>query len=345
MTEIQPIAESGVLLHVGVHKTGTTALQAALAKHRSELSTAQITYPGEEDAQHRAAMGLLGKTWGWRGRGGGEVRKRHFKTLAKQVRNTPGRVIVSSEFFCEANDAQAAEAVRAFGKPVEVLITVRNLGYILPSSWQQYLKNGLTWWYSSWLKEMLTNQADTKVTSSFWRRHDIGRVATTWANAVGSEHVTVVVLTDSTRDAGFRAVEALAGLPNGVLAHSDAANRSMTEAEAFTVIGLNKQIKKELSWNAYVRLIRNGLVKGMIAARTPSASEPKLATPDWALDRAAELGAAAAATVKSLGVNVIGDIDELGRRLPTPTPHGSAPLPIDAAIEALSALINARKSS
>ena len=335
------INDDGVLLHVGVHKTGTTALQGALASKRDELAELGVLYPGPEEAQHRAAMGLLGKLWGWRDRGGGEVRKSNFTKLAKQVRANSGRVIVSSEFFCEADDAQAAEAVKAFGKPVDVMITVRNLGLILPSSWQQYLKSGLNWWYTPWLKEMLENKENPRITASFWRRHDIGRVARTWSRAVGPEHVHVVVLSDDARDRGFRTTETLAGLPSGMLAHEDAANRSMTEAEAFTLLLLNKEIKAETDWITYQKLVRVGMVRGMVAERKPGKDEPKLATPDWALDRASELGGEMADVVRGLGVNVIGDINELGRRLPTPTPHGSAPMPIDAAVAAVRGMIGA----
>lgn len=338
------IDENGLLLHVGVHKTGTTALQGALASSREELAALGVLYPGPEEAQHRAAMGALGKHWGWRGRGGGNVRRSHFTKLAKQVRGHSGRAIVSSEFFCEATDAQAVEIVRAFGKPVDVMITVRNLGLILPSSWQQYLKSGLNWWYTPWLKEMLENKEHPKITASFWQRHDIGRVATAWARAVGPERVHLVVLEDSARDRGFRTTEALAGLPSGMLSHEDAANRSMTEAEAFTLLLLNKEIKAETDWITYQKLVRVGMVRGMVANRTPAKDEPKLATPDWALDRAAELGSDMADVVEALDVDVIGDLGELRRRLPTPTPHGSAPMPIDAAVAAVAGMVTAVKT-
>lgn len=338
------IDENGLLLHVGVHKTGTTALQGALAAKRDELLALGVLYPGPDDAQHRAAMGALGKHWGWRGRGGGDVRKSHFTKLAKQVRSHPGRAIVSSEFFCEATDEQAASIVKAFGKPVDVMITVRNLGMILPSSWQQYLKSGLNWWYTPWLKEMLENKQSPKITASFWQRHDIGRVVTAWSRAVGPERVHVVVLEDAARDRGFRTTEALVGLPAGLLAHEDSANRSMTEAEAFTLLLLNKEIKAETDWITYQKLVRVGMVRGMVANRTPAKDEPKLATPDWALDRAAELGSQMAAIVSGLGVEIVGDINEVGRRLPTPTPHGSAPMPIDAAVAAVAGMVDAVKT-
>ncbi|MDE0975237.1 MAG: hypothetical protein OSA11_09165, partial [Candidatus Nanopelagicales bacterium] len=66
---VSPIAPDGVLLHVGVHKTGTTAIQAALADSRRELTFRDVRYPGKLQAQHRAALALLGRPWGWNNRG------------------------------------------------------------------------------------------------------------------------------------------------------------------------------------------------------------------------------------------------------------------------------------
>lgn len=53
-------------LHVGLHKTGTTSIQSALAENRSALSAAGILYPdlsppykNSADAQHKIAKALL----------------------------------------------------------------------------------------------------------------------------------------------------------------------------------------------------------------------------------------------------------------------------------------------
>ena len=93
-----PIAPDGVLLHVGVHKTGTTAIQAALADSRRELASRDVRYPGKLQAQHRAALALLGRPWGWNNRGGGVMDREHFDRLVRRTRKAPGRVVISSEF-------------------------------------------------------------------------------------------------------------------------------------------------------------------------------------------------------------------------------------------------------
>ena len=45
-----PLPERAICLHIGVHKTGTTALQAALAAARPELRRNGVSYPGSRVA-------------------------------------------------------------------------------------------------------------------------------------------------------------------------------------------------------------------------------------------------------------------------------------------------------
>ena len=60
---VPALPPDAVLLHVGVHKTGTTAIQAALADARPELRRAGVLYPGKRKAQHRSAMAVTQRTW------------------------------------------------------------------------------------------------------------------------------------------------------------------------------------------------------------------------------------------------------------------------------------------
>ncbi len=53
------VPRGGLLLHIGPHKTGTTALQAAFAEARPRLETFGVSYPGQHAAPHGAAMARL----------------------------------------------------------------------------------------------------------------------------------------------------------------------------------------------------------------------------------------------------------------------------------------------
>ncbi|MSX64939.1 MAG: hypothetical protein F2763_09625, partial [Actinobacteria bacterium] len=229
------IPSNGVLLHVGVHKTGTTAIQAALADARGDLASSGVVYPGKSQAQHRAALAILQRTWGWNQRGGSVVDRSQFDALARQVANSKGRVVISSEFFCEADADKCVDVISNLGAGrVQVLVTLRNLGRLLPSSWQQYLKYGLTKGYEPWLEDVFAKSGTSNMSPTFWRRHDHGAVVTRWAEAVGPQNVTVLILEDVDRSAMFRTFAQLIGVPPEVLtSRMDlTSNRSMTAAEA-----------------------------------------------------------------------------------------------------------------
>jgi hypothetical protein len=92
--------------------------------------------------------------------------------------------------------------------------------------------------------------------------------------------------------------------------------------------------------------MRYGAVEHMKDARMPSPDEPKIATPAWALARAAEISAEMAGRIDALGVNIVGDISSLGKLPadgqdltadgPDPAGDGSAPpmVPVEAAVRA-----------
>ena len=346
--DISPIPSHGVLLHIGVHKTGTTAIQAALADARPELLTRNIRYPGKLQAQHRAALAVLGRPWGWNTRGGGVLDRAHFDKLVKRTTQAPGRVVISSEFFCEASQEQATDVIKELTgpgqRPIRVVITLRNLGKLLPSSWQQYLKYGLTTPYVTWLEDVFATPGSSKMTPTFWKRHDHGDVVRRWAAAVGSENVTVIVLEDLPREFIFEAFAQFLDIPAEMLVDRMdlTSNRSMTAAEAEVLVRLNKRVKKSMQWNDYVRLVRRGVALGMVEGREPADSEPRLFTPQWALDAAQQSGSASADLIGNTGVQVLGNLDALRVGLssgePDQGPVGS--LPIDAAVQALVSIID-----
>src|SRR4029077_21062637 len=118
-------------------------------------------------------------------------------------------------------------------------------------------------------------------------------------------------------------------------------NRSLTAAETELVRMLNEEFRRR-DWphRNYARFMRYGAVEHMKTARQPSPAEPRIATPAWALARAAEISAEMAARIEALGVNIVGDLSSLGK-LPgdgsdPAGDEGSAPplLPVEAAARA-----------
>lgn len=349
LPDVPALPEDAVLLHIGVHKTGTTAIQAALADARPQLAAVGVAYPGHKPAHHPAALSMLDRTWGWAGNGGRQVPAARFDTLRDQVAAASGRVAISSEFFCEGDDAVAQRAVDGLGgERVHVVVTLRNFGRLLPSSWQQYLKYGLVTQYEDWLRDVFGLSETKGRTPSFWKRNDHGAVVRRWAAAAAPERLTVVILEDVDRSAQFVTFAQLLGIDPEVLVQrmNLTSNRSMTAAEAEAIRQLNAAVRPHMTWGEYQRLVRNGAALGIVEGRTPGPDEARLATPDWALDLAAEHGARFADEIAASGVRVVGSLDALRTRLPSePAVDGrDAVLPTEAAVHALASVILAATS-
>ena len=327
------------LLHIGPHKTGTTAIQGALHLARDRLAAEGVVYPGRGRQPLWPILAVTGQPALL---GGPRPEISYWDNLVREIRAAGDqRVVLSSEFFAEADDATARRVIVDLGGArVQVVVTLRSLARILPSQWQQYLQNGFHFRYLEWLEGILSDPPRTP-TPGFWRRHRHDALVTRWAAENGPGNLTVIVVDESDRLMLLRVFESMLGLPGGFLVPEEtAANRSLTAAETELVRLLNKEFsRRDWPHRNYARFMRYGAVEHMKNARQPSPGEPRIATPAWALARAAEISAEMAANIEALGVNIVGDLSSLGK-LPGDGPDpgaddGAAPMmPVEAAASA-----------
>jgi hypothetical protein len=327
------------LLHIGPHKTGTSAVQGALHLAREPLAARGVVYPGRGRQTLWPVLAvtgqpaLLGEPY---------PRISYWDHLVRDICAAGDRhVVLSSEFFAEADDAAVRRIIGDLGDArVHVVVTLRSLTRILPSQWQQYLQNGFHFRYLEWLEGILSEPPCTP-TPGFWRRHRHDTLVARWATVVGAENLTVIVVDESDRLMLLRVFESMLGVPDGFLVPEErAANRSLTVAEAELVRLLNEEFsRREWPRRSYARFMRYGAVEHMKTARQPSPDEPRITTPAWALSRAAEISAEMAQNIAKLGVNIVGDIAALGRA-PGDPPEAAANagpaglVPVDAAVRA-----------
>jgi hypothetical protein len=331
------------LLHIGPHKTGTTALQGALHLARGRLAEHGVVYAGAGRSPVRATLALTGRP-AMLGEASPDMA--YWDKLVREVREAGDqRVVISSEFFDEASDAVARRVVADLGGPrVHVVVTLRPLARILPSQWQQYLQNGLRTPYLEWLDGILRKPLDNRPTPLFWQRHRHDKLIARWAAAAGAHNVTVIVVEGQDRLALLRTFESLLGLPAGFLVpEDDVVNRSLTLAEAEVVRQLNEEFKhREWPGATYAKFMRYGAVRQM-KGRRPLPGEPQIATPAWALERVAEISAEMTRNIAGLGVRVIGDLSALSSPAPSArrpeAGGGDGPadpvIPVEAAAQAV----------
>lgn len=344
-SDLPGLVPGSVLLHIGVHKTGTTAVQSALMTCRPFLDTWKVRYPGITRAQHKIAVAGANRSLGWKDRGAFAPQPKKWKKFLREAREYDGITVLSSEFLAESNVDTITNMINDLGPDrVHVVVTLRNLAKIMPSAWQQFLKGGYTFGYEEWLGNILTDGKRDANAKLFWARHQHDEVVQRWSSVVGSNQMSVVVVDESVREGIFWDFEEMLGLPKNTLVEHQGSesNRSMTIAETEFLRKINEEIAPTMQWPEYRMLIRRGLIKGMVETRTPEPDEAKLPTPQWALDRAAAISAPMCDAIEASGVHIRGNMEVLRARLNGPEHvviDENTPLPVAAVSAGLAGVI------
>lgn len=307
-------AQSGgtVLMHVGLPKTATTAVQGCLAAMRPELLDLGVLYPGESPSH----VPLLRAPLGWEGvRPGGRI-DRDWNDLAATVRAHAGRAVVSGENAAVASPAIARRIVDDLGGDrVHVVITVRPLETLLASHWQQDVKLGSHVPLEHWLADVTRGPrpVDGGPPHVFWYVNDLPTVVRNWMSAVDPTRTHVVVVDRSRPRAAFEAFESLLGLQTGCLdpARSARSNRSLTAPETEMVRRLNERAAAEgVAGPDFARRIRRA-ANYMIERRRPSPDEQLVAVPRRYVEAIREISRRTVEELPTLGIDVVGDLADL----------------------------------
>jgi hypothetical protein len=343
---VEPVPAGARLLHIGLPKTGSTALQYAASRLKKRLRKEGVIYPGRGENHHKATSWLAGLKVGYLA--DPAPQEQWWLNLKKELdQHEARRGLVSFEMICTTNLDGARRTVDALGDggrvPVHVTLVLRNFGTFVPSYWQESLKRGNTESLDTYLRRVLKDPATVEASGAFHRRDGYGLLER-WSAAVGPENITVIVLEKDRPTRLLDTFESLLDLPAGIL-HSEppvgtGANRSMSAAEAALVHRLNQQVIGE--WQALPRehrnLVHNGVVNRLLSSREPAESEGRLRIPEWAAQSCVEAGRLLADSVRSTGVRVVGDLAELERPVPTADDRALADpdvVPFDFAVQAL----------
>lgn len=219
-----------LIVHIGPRKTGTTYVQRVLQLLADDLMQSGILYPtdfrGREDynhvsavtdATHEAETRPGGR---WVGRGTDA-----WEGLRSQVTAWDGTTILSAEML----GGLRPPAARAFldgldAKQIDVVITARDLARIIPSSWQQHVRNTHRESYLKYIErreeergqdspELRERRWDEGRHHKFWRSYAYGALVRRWATLVGIDHISVVTLPGPGGDSSLlwrRFIDALA---------------------------------------------------------------------------------------------------------------------------------------
>lgn len=306
------------LVHIGPHKTGTTAIQWSFHTSREELGRYGVHYAGAGDQAYLPAVSLL------RGRGRlgtGHVSPQVWDDLVAEVEQAgpQARSLISSETLSNAREDAIVRLRDTLGpERVRIVRMVRRYDLLMPSQWQQSIAGGRRWEWPTYCRRAFEDPEHR-----FWRRHHFAAATQRWCDVVGADRVTVVVVDDSSRHWLLRVMERMTGLPPGFLqSGSGHANRSMTRAEAELLLPINSLIRKR-AWDPRVHLhyARHG-VKDRLKAFPADPEGGRESIPAAWHERLAEITAEHVAQLQGLGVRIVGDLAWL---TPDPSPEAIRP--------------------
>jgi len=321
-----------LIVHIGPRKTGTTYLQRVLQQLSPSLKAHGVLYPidyrDQEDYNHVGAVADLThnkeskESNRWAGKDGSI-----WRDLATAVNSWDGTAIISAEMIGGLRPDAAQRLLEGLtAKDVDVVITMRDLGRILPSSWQQHVRNTHTQDYKAYLRRrsrergdlpplQMQEEWDTERHQTFWRGYAYGALVRRWQGMVGREHVTVVTLPPAGSSSTllwdrFREALAIDALPaQAPKLPAFIANVGSTRAEAVFLHALNVEAKRR-GWN---RKTANELQQRLLAGgflERPDRGGPLL-LPSAFLSRVQQWASIDIDDLQTTGVRVYGDVADL----------------------------------
>jgi hypothetical protein len=303
------------LVHIGPHKTGTTAIQSAFHASRALIAAHGVRYAGPRRQAYRQALALTGL----RGQRGSVREAGAWGELVAEVDGYgEDRVVMSSESFSSADAAAIGRLRHDLGpERVHVVRMVRRYDTLLPSLWQQRVVAGYGRSWEEYAGRILGNPGH-----KFWQRFGFASLTQRFVDVLGPERVTVVVVNERDHDWLLRVMRAMVGLPEDALTSGGTAravNRSLTWAEADMLRRVNQDFNHRPWSDAALRYYTRFGVK---ATLKPFPAEGDEGRPQVAAERLPALAEATErhwAALQDLGVRVVGERDWLQPAEPTAT--------------------------
>ncbi|HET8605105.1 MAG TPA: hypothetical protein VFM09_14345 [Marmoricola sp.] len=321
MTGTERAGGRKVFLHVGSPKTGTTFLQNVLWAGRDTARRQGLLLPMDRFADHYlATLDVRGLA----------ERPEHpdralgmWQRIVEQVEAWPGDALVSHELFAAATRQQADAAVHSFGPDTEVhvVLTARDLLRQLPAEWQEHVKHRSTLTLDAFAGQVM---ADDRGRSWFWRVQDYSRILRRWGRSLPPEHLHVVTVPPRGADptALWTRFAALLGLdPDTFRLDVGRSNLSLGMEQAELLRRVNEELDDRLALpGPYPRVVKEMFAQQVLAGRKGSPLQLDERTTAFAVARSRRL----ADDLATMGVDVVGDLEELVPRVETPTSPGAA---------------------
>lgn len=173
-------------LHIGMQKTGTTALQRSMSSHREELRSKGILYPsgtlgvgdGSQDAHHFLAHAIKGRKTSYTPDVAFERLEEHCAAIRNLADAHAGPLVLSSEDFSLLSPPQVKTLAALLPSDTRVVVYLRRQDFWADSLYGQMLKFSKP----GTIDEFLGRQNKRLDYSSFLHR---------WADAFGKQAIII----------------------------------------------------------------------------------------------------------------------------------------------------------
>jgi hypothetical protein len=313
-------ASKRVVLHIGLHKTGTTYVQSVLRANRERLASMGILFPGGPgQPKHTFAVYDL---FGRRPRGTGDDRiAGQWDAMTRLIAESELPVaMLSEEATSLASAAQARKAVRSFADAeVHVLVTVRDLGRVALSAWQEDVKTDELWTWREYADALADPDARAKAPArGFWLRQDATAILDVWIQVVPADRVHVVTVPPAGSPPGelLRRIGSVVGFdPDGLAEPDRWDNVSVGPVGTELLRRMNARLHRRLNQRQYHDVVETDLapiLAGAGAGASGGAGAFRLPEADreWVEREAERL----IEGIRACGVPVVGDLADLGPR-------------------------------
>lgn len=309
-----------VFLHCGTAKSGTTFLQDLWWRHRDELRERGLLLPGSALRDHFHAAALV-KGMDVIVEELGPDEREAWRRLVDETRDWSGDVLISHEHFSDSSAAAARAALADLATAadeVHLVVTVRDLGRVLPSAWQQRVKQGARQPFARFLATVRRGGDDQK----FWRYQDVPGILGRWAADLPPDRVHLVVVPPSgaPRDELWLRTAAVLGVDvTGLDAAPRLPNDSLGIVEAELLRRVNTVVPRAGRSVVLTRLTKGSFARDLLAGSAPHES---FVLPAQHIGWVRERSEAMVATLRAGSYDVVGDLDDL---LPADPRSGRTP--------------------
>ncbi|WP_168798347.1 hypothetical protein, partial [Nocardioides sp.] len=300
----EPLPAGSRLLHIGLPKTGTTALQAALHAARDELESRGVHNVSKSRHPLAAAAYGAGRT---DDSDDGRLSRRWTQLAGDFATSRARQTLLSSEALCAAAPDRISALKEQLGEDLYVVVTLRSLTALLPSLWQQRVKEGAATSFDDWLHAVLRFEADGGFRLG---GYDLDRIIDDWGSRFGEDRLVFFIGDPTDRLFTLRAFESLLGV-SGVLKLPSMDNAALPFAEvemlrAFNLIH-DGQDEDAARWAEVVRGVARQMGERPADGGRADAAWQRITAPRWLAEAANEHARRSIAELEGSDALVVGD--------------------------------------